>query len=83
MLFDEPDQARQIGSRFLALFPEQSDPLQLFAAAGLDPQWPVDRMRRTLTARRARDFETSATVVIDGWLLSRSAVCACALVALA
>jgi hypothetical protein len=54
----------------------------LLQDAGLDPLWPVDRMRAALRERRALDFAAGRTRELDGWILARCEAAFCQLLAL-
>lgn len=80
--------ARAIGIRYLADAPEERDAAfltrELFDGIGGVPRTAPQRAaaRRVIAARRARDFATGDTVLIDGWILARSEARLCALAAL-
>jgi hypothetical protein len=82
MLFSDPQGAREIGRRYLALFPEAAD-LQDFKNSLLpeDEGNSPDRIRARLAELRRSDFAAGRTIVLDGWILARSEVQACALLA--
>lgn len=87
-LLHDLDGARAIGMRYLANAPEERDAgflaRELFDRIGGVPRTAPERAaaRRMIAARRARDFATSDTVLIDGWILARSEARLCALAAL-
>lgn len=80
----EPESAAWVGRRYLASAPEEADAARLAAAlsAGLAPDLDGAALRRALAAGRRRDFAQREIVVLDGWVLSRSELRLCALVAL-
>jgi hypothetical protein len=76
--------AREIGSRALTCSACEPDPLRL--ASSLVETFPrsVDRagpeeLRRLVDQRIREDFAGGRTVLIDGWVLSRTEVQLCAL----
>lgn len=79
--------ARTIGARFLALYPSERDKPAAFRELLLrrikieQSSGRVSSPRRIVDALRKRDFQTGRIVVVDGWVLSQSEACACALYA--
>ena len=88
LLSDLPG-AGEIGRRYLASAPEENDPALLAARLFPDhrdvPYAPFDvaTMRRQLQGQCRREFATSDTVILDGWIVARSEARLCALAAIA
>lgn len=81
-LFSDRRGAREIGRRYLAQFPEESDPRRLEAnLLRREDRLSAARMRARLAERRRNDFAAGRTVLINGWILAQSEVRACALLA--
>jgi hypothetical protein len=85
-LFSDREAARAVGLRYLAHFPAESDRGLLrrtlsHTLIGCSPTSP-DNLRETLRNRCRQEFMTSATVLVDGWVLARSEARVYALVAL-
>lgn len=80
----DPASARAIGRRYLDLAPGEADRSHLLKLLHLpDPRlqaWPKrDDLVRHLGALRDREFFSGDSVLIDGWVLSRSEARICAL----
>ncbi len=88
-LLSDLDGARAIGSRYLAMVPEECDctmlAAELFSGAAQPPGAPIefDKLRQTLAARRERDFASGDTIIIGGWIVARTEARLCALATLA
>ena len=82
---------RRLGRRYLADTPHERDRATLLARLSLDCPFsaagdrpPQDDFRRAvetdaLKARREQEFASGETVVVDGWLLTRTEARLCAL----
>jgi len=79
-LFTDQDAPGLLGQRYLDLYPHHRARALLLAMRiqSVRPQtsWALKRM---LTRQRESDFQNGETVLVDGWLLARSEVEACAL----
>jgi hypothetical protein len=82
-IFREPASARAIGRAYLRQAPEEAD-----AARPLDLIHPGDcaalsttELRRAVAARQRADFAAGRTVLLDGWVLSRTEARLCAFAA--
>lgn len=85
-LWSRKGSARKVGEQYLAQAPEDADPDRLAAALfDGDPGdvSSLEQLRGHIDRRRARDFETGDTVIVDGWVLARTEARLCALSALA
>lgn len=79
---DELDALARVGNRYLELEPATAPSIERdLAHAGVDASDPHDV--KGLTAAAARDFAAGETVLIDGWVVSRSEARVAALAALA
>ncbi len=68
-----PESARLIGERYLQLFPDEAQEQVLIRGIlGTDEINSFSAFRAWLDKRRSADFERGDTVIIDGWVLSRS-----------
>lgn len=82
--------AARLGRRYLALAPAEADPGRLLHALSKDhadlaaaSRTGADIEIRAILGRcRQRDFAAGNTVLVDGWILSRTEARLCALVAL-
>ena len=82
-LFTDLDAARFLGKRYLDLYPQETRQALLLAAHIETAQIRTSkRLRKLLALRRERDFRNGEMVIVDGWLLARTEVEACALTAL-
>lgn len=83
-LFGSPDSAAEIGVEYLRQFPDCTQWSRLLADAGVDLETPrLDRHERAAAFDdvRRRDFLAGHTVVLDGWVLARSEVACCGILA--
>jgi hypothetical protein len=77
-LFREPGSAAALGRAYLDRVPAEAEPATLVAGLfpGLGPaaleRWSDGALRAALAQRLAEDFAQSRTVVLQGWVLSRS-----------
>lgn len=85
-LFPNLADAKTIGHRYLAHYPEKSDRNVLLAELGLpafDAKAPAHVMlKKWVRESQQRDFSAGNTVIVDRWLLSRTEASLCALAAL-
>lgn len=86
-LVPDPELASVVGRAYLRAYPDRGEWRVLLADSGL--AWPRKGMpgdarsiRHDLDSRRCRDFLDGNTVILDGWVLARSEVSLCALVAI-
>jgi hypothetical protein len=77
----DPRAVRALGIRYLERHPEERDPGFLHAAT-LAGAGKGKRNAAALRARSRDDFRRGDTVLIEGWVLSRTECRLCALVAL-
>lgn len=79
-LFGDLDSAQSLGKRYLDLYPQEAQRALLLAAhiQSAQPRTSSE-LKKMLARERELDFRTSRTVIIDGWLLARTEVEACAL----
>lgn len=80
-LFTDTAAARAVGEAYLRAHPGAAHRAQLLAGAGLDPLGPRSLSRAAFERRRQRDFAQGDTLLIEGWLVARAELCACALLA--
>lgn len=83
-LLPNPAVARAIGLSYLAQAPGEADRSALTAQVfgGAEETGSASGIRRTLAAKRDRDFAEGDTVVLDGWIVARTEARFCALIAL-
>jgi hypothetical protein len=78
-LFSDPDAAREIGARFLANAQDHHETVRAFASMTLaESQLTGGPLAMIVRHRIMDDFARGQVVVQDGWVLSRSELCACA-----
>src|SRR5680860_850446 len=79
-LFTNQDAPRILGKRYLDLYPHYRTDAFLLAKRiqSVRPQTSM-ALKKMLTRQRESDFHNGKTVIIDGWLLARTEVEACAL----
>jgi hypothetical protein len=85
-MWRDPRAVRAIGRRYLAIARDEADRARLsdlvFGRADLaDDSFAA--LQRHIATERARDFAADDTVILDGWILSRTEARLCALSALA
>jgi len=85
-LFPDPENAKVIGARYLAQYPERSDRNRIIADLGLPSLKSATQSRDSLKSwineSQRRDFAVGNTVIVNNWILSRTEVNLCALIAL-
>jgi hypothetical protein len=82
-LFTDLDPPAAIGRRYLQDCPQEGDCAFLHKAITGETQPRDARELRTLLAqKRERDFRNGDTAIVDGWVLARTEVRVCALIAL-
>jgi len=78
--------AGEVGRAYLAIAPDEADPAILLRLLGADDPNLValdtEALRRNIRDRQRDDFAEGRTVVVRGWILSRTEVRLCALSAL-
>lgn len=79
-LFTDQEAPRFLGKRYLDLYPQHRARTLLLAKQIqlVRPQTSL-ALKTMLTRQRESDFHNGETVLIDGWLLARTEVEACAL----
>jgi hypothetical protein len=76
--FAVPDSAAALGAAYLRQAPEEAQAASLVArlfpgvASAALERWPDGALRSALAGRLSEDFAQSRTVVLEGWVLSRS-----------
>jgi hypothetical protein len=82
-IFREPASARAIGRAYLRQAPEEADAARLLALIhpGDCAALSASELRRAVAARQRADFAAGRTVLLDGWVLSRTEARLCALAA--
>lgn len=81
-LFADPDSARAVGRRYLELHPEHADLQVLLNGARLGSDIHRSLLKEALDHQRRQDFLRGDTIVLDGWLLARSEIYVCTILAL-
>ncbi len=82
-LFRNPEFAREVGRKYLAIHPDEADRYRLRTTLfGVARPRSSAALRNVLADRRRKDFEDGDIAVVDGWVLARSEARVCALVAL-
>jgi len=82
LAFKHRASAIAIGRRYLGRFPDDPHPEVLAEGRRLADEIDPAAARSALRARVQQDFERGDTVMLDGWILSRSECRACAALAL-
>lgn len=80
-LFSDPAAAIDIGKVYLRDWSGKELPACLLSGVGVSPSTPRYLSQTEFHRRRLRDFEEGKTLVIGGWIMARSELCACALLA--
>lgn len=83
-LFGSPASAARIGAEYLRQYPDCAEWPRLMADAGIDIESALLNRRERAAAfaeARGRDFLAGHTVVLDGWVLARSEVACCGILA--
>ena len=80
-IFRHQESARAVGRAYLRLAPEEADPARLLALIhpGDAAALAEAELRRAVAARQREDFACRRTVLLDGWVLSRTEARLCAL----
>ena len=85
-MWRDPRAVRAVGRSYLELASNEADRARLsdliFGNAGL-PDVSFSSLQRHIAAARARDHAAGDTIMLDGWILSRTEARLCALCALA
>jgi hypothetical protein len=76
-----PDAVRRLGQRYRASVPGESDAPQLNAAIQTSRPWTarIGLSHPAMADQIRDDFDAGRTVIVDGWLLSRTEARQCAL----
>jgi hypothetical protein len=80
-LFADIDAALGIGEAYLNSCTSHDLTARLLHGAGVEPRRPWRVNKADFQALRDKDFEASDTILVQGWLMARAEVCACALLA--
>lgn len=82
--FTHYESAVNLGQYYLTLFPEEAN--YDWLTRTILPDWSTQRdsqiLKQTLKIQRQKDFYEGNTVMLDGWILSRTEARLCALLAL-
>jgi hypothetical protein len=82
-VFSDPDSPRVLGRRYLDLYPHEQDRSLLLAEYIQSARVRTSDVLRTILAHKCEaDFKNGEMVMIDGFLLARTEVEACALTVL-
>lgn len=84
-LFTHHDSAIHLGQHYLTLFPQEAN-YDWLVNQTLPHEYAhiqSQSLKQTLRMQRGKDFYEGNTVIIDGWVLSRTEARLCALLALA
>jgi hypothetical protein len=83
-LFTHYESAVNLGQRYLTLFPKEANYDWLIRTTLPDEynQHDSQILKQTLKMQRQKDFYEGNTVMLDGWILSRTEARLCALLAL-
>jgi hypothetical protein len=73
---------KAIGDRYLKLHPEKGNLAMLFAEAGLSEKMSARSCKEIIYTKRQQDFLRGETITLDGWILVKSEVGVCAILAL-
>lgn len=82
-LVTDPDAAREIGWRYLTQYADALERFDNVVQIASREHHTVEDLLRDLNAQKKRDFLRGQTVVLDGWVLSRTEVGVCVLLGLA
>ena len=82
-LFSHYNSALAVGQQYLHQFPEESNYHWLISQVFPVPSLPVSQLKTQLKKQRQQDFSESQTVIVHGWILSRTEARLCAALALA
>lgn len=80
-LFSDPAAAIGIGKVYLRDCSGKGLPAYLLSGVGIGPGAPRHLSQTEFHRSRLRDFEEGKTLLIGGWIMARSEICACALLA--
>jgi len=84
-LLHDGESARAVGRAYLLQEPAEADVTHLMALldpVGVAARGEAELLRQTIAARHRNDFGCGRTVILDGWILSRTEVRLCALAAI-
>ena len=82
-LFSDLETPRFLGTRYLELYPQEAQRALILATQIQTAQTRTsNELRKLLARKRECDFRNGDVVIIDGWLLARTEVEACALTVL-
>ena len=82
-LFGDLETPRLLGKRYLDLYPQETQRALILAAHIQTAQTRTsNELRKLLARKRECDFRNGEIVIVDGWLLARTEVEACALTVL-
>lgn len=82
-LFTHHDSAISLGKHYLALFPEEANYNWLMKQTLPSSTYTdLQTLKQILKTQRQQDFYESNTVMLEGWILSRTEARLCALLAL-
>ena len=80
-IFGDIKAAVLIGEVYLQRYPDEGHLARLLSGVGIDPRTPAAFNAARFHRRRQQDLRDGNTLLLDGWLMARSELCACALLA--
>jgi hypothetical protein len=78
-LFCEDDALVLMGKQYLELYPQEQDVSLLISLINSSQYCQEQTLRRELQDNTRRDFEFNQTMILDGWVISRTEARQCAL----
>jgi hypothetical protein len=78
-LFCEDDALVSMGKQYLELYPQEQDISLLISLINSSQYSQEQSLRRELQDNTRRDFEFNQTMILDGWVISRTEARQCAL----
>lgn len=78
-LFCEDDALVLMGKQYLELYPQEQDVSLLISLINSSQYCQEQTLRRQLQDNTRRDFEFNQTMILDGWVISRTEARQCAL----
>jgi hypothetical protein len=81
-LFSDVSAPKAIGDRYLKLHPEKGNLAMLLGDAGISEKMSARSCKQIVCTKRQQDFLRGETITLDGWILAKSEVSVCAMLAL-
>lgn len=78
-LFCEDDALVSMGKQYLELYPQEQDLSHLISLINSSQYSQEQKLRKQLQDNIRRDFEFNQTMILDGWVISRTEARQCAL----